>query len=81
MELSTVILLFTPFVVYLATEVAQKLIPKISGALTLLIAPALTVLLNLILGWAGLPQPMLIQIALGLGSVFVDQLLKQVKGE
>lgn len=78
--LTDILLALTPFVVWASTAVAKVLfnaIPKF--LIPILIVPALSVLVTVISGWIDPGTGSLVQIALGLLAVFVDNILKYLK--
>jgi len=80
MEASTVILLFTPFIIWAVTEISKKLVPAIQGVGTMLLVPVLTIVLTVVTGAFGIETNTFLQITLGLVSIFIDNLLGAIKG-
>lgn len=79
--LSQLILWLTPLIVFGATWVVKQLGPKLSGAAIVgLAVPILTAILAAISYFLNLnANNVVLQIALGLVSVFVNEFIRQIK--
>lgn len=78
MDLNQIILMLTPIVVWVVTQLVKFLKPKISGwVLTGIVVPLLSIAITVVTQFVGVPTDFLKQVLIGLLAVFLQELFKQ----
>ena len=81
MDITQIILLLTPVMVWVATQLVKYILSAVPGWVVVgLIVPALSIIITLVLNYAiALTGNFWVQVGIGLLAVFINEVYKQLK--
>jgi len=75
-----ILALLTPVIAWVGSRAVWKAAPKLNYRVALLVPVGIALCQNLVMGLLGMQQLLAVQLLLGTGAIFIDQMVKAPKG-
>ena len=79
MDAGYIFALLTPVIAWIGSKVVWRLAPKLPYRIALLVPIGIAWLQYLVMGLLGMPQLLAVQLLLGMGAIFIEQMVRNTK--
>ena len=79
MDVGYILALLTPVIAWFGSRAVWKASPKMNQKVKLLVPVGIALIQHLVMGLIGMPLILAVQLIMGTGAIFIDEMVKTTK--